>query len=331
MLVSKAFIAMTSINPPTAAVSAFANLQDMSLIVAADTKTPLPWQHEGVMFLGLDQQQAMPSQLLKILPYKTYARKMAAYLWAMEQQAELILDTDDDNYPYPGFSIPDFNGCFLTETQSGFKNIYRYYSDQYIWPRGFPLNLIKQPETQISSPTEQQCCVGIWQGLADRDPDVDAIYRLLYDDPCEFKKNGSLVLAPGVVSPFNSQNTAFHKDFFALMYLPVTVSMRFTDILRGYVAQPILWSQQACLGFTQASVYQERNPHDYMQDFESEMTCFSQSERAFQIAYEQASPQRSIKDNLYCVYEALAAERIVDQQELAYLQAWLSDLETLNY
>ena len=42
------------------------------------------------------------------------------------------------------------------------------------------------------------------------------------------------------LSPFNSQNTIWHKKIFKLMYLPVTCTMRCTDIWRSLIALSIL-------------------------------------------------------------------------------------------
>ena len=41
------------------------------------------------------------------------------------------------------------------------------------------------------------------------------------------------------------------------MYLPTFVTFRFTDILRSYVAQPIMWNAGYRLGFTNATVTQK--------------------------------------------------------------------------
>ena len=41
-------------------------------------------------------------------------------------------------------------------------------------------------------------------------------------------------------SPINSQNTIWSKILFPLMYLPVTCTMRATDIWRGLIALNII-------------------------------------------------------------------------------------------
>ena len=70
---------------------------------------------------------------------------------------------------------------------------------------------------------------------------------------------------------------------FALLYLPAHVTFRFTDILRGLVAQPILWAAGYQLGFTRATVVQERNPHELLEDFESESPGYLRVEKIVDI------------------------------------------------
>ena len=61
----------------------------------------------------------------------------------------------------------------------------------------------------------------IWQGLADRNPDIDAIYRLTQPLPVHFDKTKlRIALAEGSICPFNSQNTTWFREAFPLMYLP---------------------------------------------------------------------------------------------------------------
>ena len=154
-------------------------------------------------------------------------------------------------------------------------------------------------------------------------PDVDAIYRLTNNTPIYFNWRAPLVLAQDACCPFNSQNTYFRKEVFPLLYLPSTVTFRFTDILRGLVAQPILWAAGYHLGFAGATVLQKRNPHDYLKDFESEIPCYLQAEKVVQIAKEAVSPERSISENMLAVYRALSDKGIVSENELEILSCWL--------
>src|SRR5262249_32966791 len=145
----------------------------------------------------------------------------------------------------------------------------------------------------------QHTSVGVWQALTDGDPDVDAIYRLTRGEPCYFEARAPLVLELGTLSPFNSQNTAFRRELFPLLYLPGYVRFRFTDILRGLVAQPIMWDAGYRLGFVGSNTTQIRNEHDLLRDFESELDCYLLSTRIVAIVTEAVRPGAGIETNLH--------------------------------
>jgi hypothetical protein len=319
----KKFIVITSIFEPTIAVEKFAGLADYQLIVVGDLKTPKNWNCPNVTYLGDNEQKELNSEFAELLPYNHYGRKMMGYLYAIQQGADIIIDTDDDNIPYENWNFPDFEGSFDTiDKKQGFYNIYSDFTSQKIWPRGLPLQLINSTHTFKRSSQESK--IGVWQGLADGDPDVDAIYRLVSDISCTFIKRQPVVLDEGTICPFNSQNTAFRKELFPLLYLPAYVTFRFTDILRGIVAQPIMWKHGYRLGFTEATVFQERNPHNYLRDFESEVPMYLKGELSFELSAKIASSQNSIAENLHSVYAELEKHAIVEKKELTLLESWLS-------
>jgi len=319
-------IVITSIFEPTEAIIKFAKLDEYELIVAGDRKSPLTWNNPKTTFLSIADQEEMDSRLVKILPYNHYCRKMMGYLYAINNGADIIIDTDDDNIPKENWCFPDFEGNFESIPNNlGFINIYNYYTDQKIWPRGLPLHLINRKE-KMHDTLSKSCKVGIWQGLADGDPDVDAIYRLTSDEVCNFIDRTPLVLLQGTYAPFNTQNTAIIKELFPLMYLPSHVTFRFTDILRGIIAQPIMWSAGYTLGFTNATVIQKRNPHDYFKDFVSEIPMYLHIEKAAELVDKVTKSSCTIVDNLYNSYKELEKENIVITDELKILEAWLFDI-----
>lgn len=329
---SKPAIVITSIFKPTEAVTKFAALSGYQLFVAGDKKSPAQWEVTGVTYLSTDDQEALGFNLSAKLPYNHYGRKMMAYLQAIKQGASLIIDTDDDNIPYEGWAFPDMDGKFNTApVDKGFVNIYKSFTSHHIWPRGYPLDLILDKthdldETELSFETGK---VGIWQGLADSDPDVDAIYRLIDNTEVYFDKRTPIVLAEGTLCPFNSQNTAVRKELFALLYLPAYVTFRFTDILRGLVAQPIMWAHGYRLGFTEATLIQVRNPHDYIKDFESEIPCYLNPNRVIAAVSRAIDSRVTVAENMRRAYAELAKENIVTTQELELLELWLLDIKAL--
>jgi len=320
----KKFIIITSIFKPTEAIEKFSVLKDYHLVVVGDKKTPADWHYDNCTYLNTDAQIALSSSLANAIPYNHYGRKMIGYVYAMQQGADIIIDTDDDNIPYAGWEFPSFEGGFLTSKNDlGWVNIYHHFSEQPIWPRGLPLRNINDSRDKLQwqkEKTNQR--IGIWQGLADEDPDVDAIYRLTSNTPCVFQKKEPVVLEKGTVCPFNSQNTAIQKELFPLLFLPSFVTFRFTDILRGIIAQPILWQHGYRLGFTEATVVQKRNEHDYFKDFESEVPMYLHTEKSLE-AVRKATSNVSVNDNLYNAYEALLKINVVEEREMNVLKEWL--------
>ena len=165
----------------------------------------------------------------------------------------------------------------------------------------------------------------VWQGMVEGDADVDAIYRLTRPDPVEFRPAPPLVLAAGSYCPFNSQNTLWAREVFPYLYLPSTVSFRFTDILRGLVAQRCFWAHGWRLGFQGVTARQERNPHNLMTDFRDEIACYlGASNVAAILDGLKLGPDPG--ENLRACYRALADPAIVTPDELPLVERWLDAL-----
>lgn len=324
-------IIITSIFNPTEAVISFSKMKDYQLIVVGDKKTPADWECQNVDYLSVNEQENLDFEIAKVLPYNHYCRKMLGYLKAIQNGAEYIIDTDDDNIPKDDWGFPEFENEFMSVFENkGFINIYQLFTSQKIWPRGLPLHLINTPYDLESSVEARNCKVGIWQGLADEDPDVDAIYRLTSDEPCYFNESDPVVLGRGTVSPFNTQNTIVRQELFPLLYLPTYVTFRFTDILRGLIGQPIMWLYGYQLGFTKATVVQKRNPHDYMKDFISEIPMYEKGEKVINLVSNAINASDTIDVNLYNAYNSLLKENIICEKEMITLKAWLKDIGNLK-
>lgn len=323
-------VVITTVFEPTPAVELHALRDDWITVVVGDRKTPAGWSCVGAKFLEFGSAEVARYSLAGSLPPDHYAQKMLGYLYAIEQGAKVIADTDDDNIPRPNWSFPPFTGVYRTTPRADFVNVYRLFTNQHIWPRGFPLRRILDPAVLLSKGNLQRmrADVGVWQGLADGDPDVDAIYRLTVNRHCTFDPGDPVVLPPGTVCPFNSQNTAIREELFPLLYLPAGVSFRFTDILRSLIAQPIMWAAGYRVGFTEATVRQERHEHDYLDDLKSEIPCFLETERVLETVRTTVTPTASIRENLQAAYTALARQGVVSAVELTFLECWLTDLAT---
>jgi len=68
-------------------------------------------------------------------------------------------------------------------------------------------------------------------------------------------------------------------EFFSLLFLPVGISDRVTDILRGYMSLACLWECERTLRLSSPVVYQQRNPHNLQRDFEQEIDLYLHGDR----------------------------------------------------
>lgn len=325
------YLVITSINPPTKAIKKYGMLADklgFKIVVVGDKKSPTKYESNAVYFLSVDEQLSLFNEFARLIPFNHYSRKNLGYLFAIKNGAKIIHDTDDDNMPYKDWSISGeniLNSTYLLESEVKFEwlNIYSHYSHEFIWPRGIPLDFVRS--SGILSKSKYSITSPIKQYLADGDPDVDAIFRLLNsrNKQVNFKKlKFPIAVSPNFFVPFNSQNTTFLTWVFPLLYLPSFVSFRMTDIWRSFIAQRILWQFDECLSFHNASVYQTRNEHTLLKDFEDEIPGYVKNRRIGEILTGLDLENLSILEMLLHCYEALVIEGIIDNREIELVKQW---------
>lgn len=305
---------------------------NIEFIVIGDTSSPAKFHLPGCNFFSLKTQKKLDFHFAQIAPEKKYSRKNIGYLIAIKNGAELIIETDDDNYPEDAFwdERTDRHTVSVAEN-SDWINIYKYFSDGFIWPRGFPLELLNNKFPEPNDLKKQQVYCPILQGLADQNPDVDAVFRLTRPLPFHFNYSTRVAVGKKTWAPFNSQNTTFFKEAFPLMYLPTYCSFRMTDIWRSFVAQRICWENNWYILFHEPTVWQERNEHNFLKDFEDEIPGYLNNYKISRIleTLELEKGVDKIADNLYKCYTALIHEGFVGKEELNLLNAWLSDCRTM--
>jgi hypothetical protein len=320
-------IVITSIHGKTPAMEMYEKMDGWHVIVVGDEKSVPIESSDSLTYLSVADQRKLDFAYTEHCPNNHYARKNIGYLYALKEGARQIYDTDDDNLPLADWNDPTDEGLVAAESPTGFANVYAHFSDTFCWPRGFPLDMLHGETTKASSP-QKRVTVGVWQSLADGDPDVDAVFRMVFPGTVSFKKKAPLALLPGTYCPFNSQCTFWRRDASPLLYLPSTVTFRYTDILRGYVAQRLLWQQGRVLAFTSPVVRQDRNEHDLMSDFESEVPCQLHAHDVARLLRELTLGSDA-SDNMRCAYGALRENGIVQPNETNACDAWLSDIESI--
>jgi len=297
-----------------------------------DAKSPSDFDLKGCEFVSLTQQfDSSEFSLTQHLPANHYARKNYGYLKAMVAGSEYIVETDDDNMPLDSFWQPR-EVKLQTEMLGGSKwiNIYKVFSDENIWPRGFPLSRVLEKTEYTSSRISKECPVQ--QSLINGDTDVDAIYRLVMNHNVIFDERDPVILDKGSWSPFNSQNTSWHRSAFKLLYLPSYCSSRMTDIWRSFIVQACLWASDYHLSFHPASVCQDRNSHDFLKDFEDEIPGYLNNELiADQLrGLPLRSGEENVFTNLVLCYEKLISLGSIDAKEEVLIEAWISDLTRIG-
>lgn len=329
-------LVITSIAPPTEILRLYARAcaqRGIHFIVIGDTKSPPDFHLEGCDFYSIERQRALPFKLARLLPERHYARKNVGYLVALQAGARVIAETDDDNLPLETFwEVPRERVHARVAEGTGWTNVFGYFGEGKIWPRGFPLERVKAPEPAWERlPCRTVQCM-IQQGLADDNPDVDAVYRLTQPLPVQFAQKEPIAVGRRAWCPFNSQNTLWQRAAAALMYLPAYCSFRMTDIWRSFVAQRVGWEYGWHVLFTAPSVRQERNEHNLLRDFADEVPGYLHNAEvcaALERLSLDAAPQM-ILANLRECYEVLMSRGLVAETERALIEAWSEDITGLT-
>ena len=81
----KEAIVITSIFPPTQAIIEFAKKLDFQVCVVGDIKWPKDWYCEGVRYISISEQQSLPYELTRLLPFNHYGRKMVGFLQQLKK------------------------------------------------------------------------------------------------------------------------------------------------------------------------------------------------------------------------------------------------------
>jgi len=327
-------VIVTTINQDLSWVNKFDGF-NYDLIIIGDIKTPNSYKNLGnCIYLDIEDQHKLFPQFSSLLPLNHYSRKNIGYLFAIKEGYDVIWETDDDNYPIDGWGLLP-TGELPLITAPSYPNIYSLFSDKHIWARGYPLDQIREDNSPCINQKINTDQVGVWQGLVEGDPDFDAIYRLTSDGYEEnakyFSKNdySKIGLGKNVFSPGNTQNTLWvAPELFYYLYLPSTVTMRFCDILKSYVFQPGLWKKNKYFAFTEPTMFQNRNKHNLMSDFISELPMYTKFYEMIDVL--QNVPLAGEPNDLLSIYKELLKKDIVGIKEIETLKEWLKNIEKLN-
>lgn len=326
------WIVVTTINYPSAGLKKLAALKSWNLVVIGDNKTPKDWHLDNCTFLSIEEQKTLGYEITKLLPENHYCRKNIGYLYAISHGAQVIYETDDDNILIDDMlTVADDDELVeLDVNDKNSVNVFSYFGQPTVWPRGFPLDQIADSNNyQVKTGSKKRW--GVIQGLINQNTDVDAIFRLTQYRDVYFDNKTACVLPAKVFCPFNTQNTIFSYESFWGLIIPATTSFRVCDIWRGYIVQRLLWDLDLRLCFTSPSVVQERNEHNLFKDFCDEQDLYLKAGSLIQCLLNWKCEAPNFSERIESLTRELVAHNYLKKEEIALVQAWIRDLTKLGY
>ena len=276
------------------------HLESVKIWIIGDKKTPPSCgqlaqsiSNKGLetVYVDIDHQDKWGKRCLdfyKRIPYNNETRRNIGYLMALEDNCELLISIDDDNFP----TDDDFVGCHLQQTgrliqedliteTSGFHNICEYLQispQRQVFPRGYPFNLRGTQNQSKRKEAAVNSRIGVTAGLWLSDPDIDATTWLNGKvTATEYLGKNTQVLGQDTWTPVNTQNTSVVRELIpAYLCIPMGWNVpggkiqRYGDIWGGYFLQALMRGTGYHIAFGRPMVDHRRNPHDYVDDLRSE-------------------------------------------------------------
>ena len=319
-------VIITTINKPTEAILKHINNTEYDVIIVGDNKTPDDYKNLNCIYLDIPSQKKLFPELSELLPYNHYCRKNLGYLYAIKKGYKIIYETDDDNIPYDNFdNILQYNNIqMITEQNNVWINIFKYFTNNaYIWPRGFPLSLLKNNPNYLIQYTDK--IPSIINGLVENDPDVDALFRIIcnHQSGIKWDKNKCVLINNTNVCVFNTQNTFWlNPELFISLLIPCSVSFRYCDILRGIINNIILKKTKNYMMYSSPNVIQNRNEHNLISDFKSEYEMYIHNEKILNFIENDIGNITSVKELLFLIYNNLLVNNVIAQKDIDILNKW---------
>lgn len=272
----------------------------IDFVVIGDTKTPEECgayvrslkgdNYEGI-YLSVDDQKVFLKpypELEKLLPYRSVQRRNIGTLLAYQRGNEVIIQLDDDNFSTEDdwvkyFSLIGENSEFdEVNSSSSWYNVcdlLKLDPQRPIYHRGYPHDKrwVKEDyDWRKVSGKRVVVNAGLWL----ESPDVDALTHL--DGPTKslgFKDPNQVqvALAKHTYCPFNTQNTAFHKDLLPAMYCLImgkeisrVYVERYDDIWLSYFIKKIADHMNDLVVFGRPLAAHMRNAHSFVKDMKAE-------------------------------------------------------------
>jgi hypothetical protein len=280
----KKFIVTTTINSPTEATLRFCNMDEWTLIVVGDLKTPhKEYEELDCVYLHPEEQEKY-KELSDAIGWKTIQRRNIGFIEAHNLGADIVATVDDDNIPYDNWGqdllVGQYHDIDMYESKNGVFDPLSVTNNSELWHRGYPVDKIKSKNDVLYLGKKKQKVL-IQANLWDGDPDIDASLRLTKQPIVKFdniKPYGTTC-----PTPFNSQNTFIHRDVLPY-YMVLPYVGRMDDIWGAYLIQHKFGSE--CIAFCEPTVYQDRNEQDLVTNLQNELIGYRHTQDIIDGLYE---------------------------------------------
>jgi hypothetical protein len=289
------YIVTTTIHPPTEALIRFSKMNDWKLIVVGDMKTPHEsYRDVNCSYLHPEYQSERYKKLSDVLGWNTITRRNIGFVEAYNCGADIIATVDDDNIPY------DFWGTNVVVGKEVLLDVYDASSvgvfdalsvtnHSNLWHRGFPTQRL-EVKNNVKYLGKHMVKIDVQADLWDGHPDVDGVCRLIHKPVVKF--NVTEPYTSNTITPFNTQNTFLSREAIKV-FMDLPFIGRMSDIWGAYVLQ----KRMKCnVAFSPASVYQDRNLQDTVNNIVDELIGYRHSHSFVDGKYE-------LPDNVKAAYD----------------------------
>ena len=328
---------MTTIFKPSNAIRHIASLPEWCLLIVADVKTPSEKDFLSMIgqtanihtkYFSVKEQLYLYPLLAKSIPFSSFSRKNFGYMYAIHNNAELIWDFDDDNVGMITKQGLRNTNEYLSTCDQNSENLlinpYPYFRSTKFrtWPRGFPLDYLKNGNIlpSICNKTSDWN-LAVIQSLANGEADVDAIYRLTFDNKFNFSARPDIdklfVLPQYTYTPFNAQATLWVSTAFKYMALPISVNGRVSDIWRSFIAEYFFSKINLKVAFSPPYVCRNRTKHNIMGDFHAETPLYEQSGKLVELL------SSNYYQDIVSLYDDLYQRLFLEEDDLQFIRGWI--------
>jgi hypothetical protein len=342
------WIVVAALGQPTSEILELGRIPGWQLLAVGGSETPSDWKVAGAVFLSLEQQAVLGYQINSYLPYNSYLRKNIGYLFAIQHGATKIYDADEKVKVLGG----DLNRVFDVELHGqksrhdpllqyrslenrSVVNPFVHFGQRSVWPRGLPLEVVPQITPDVSYTEVLPGQQFIQQGLANGLPDVDSIFystRKAEDVAIDIEFDTlapPVALPQGTMAPCNALNTLFQSPGFWGLLLPVSLTPKSADIVRGYWAQRILWEIGGMLVFYPPTV--KRVDVAQPSSFLEEKDLHRESARLIKFLVNWRSQNSTLFDKILHLSYGMAEAGFWGAQDVELMAAWLKDLLSVGW